>query len=115
MDIGVARSFAGMDRAFSNWSPMSILKPVPIIPQTVKNLCPICGQTTYSRGGIHPQCAVQQADAPRNARIRAEKKKKESEVTTVKPRQRSWSKKCPSCGIQVHVRLGTCACGHSFS
>ena len=81
---------------------MSILKPVPVIPQRVKILCPICGEATYSRDGIHPQCALQQADEPRNLRIRAERKK---EVKVEAPRQRSWSKKCPKCGIQVHVRL----------
>ena len=92
---------------------MSILKPVPIVPEPVRNRCPICGETSYSRGGIHPQCALQQADAPRNARIRAERKKKEAKPAV--PRQRSWSKKCPQCGIQVHVRLGACGCGHKFA
>jgi len=92
---------------------MSILKPVPIVPQRVTRLCPICGEASYSRGGIHPQCALQQADAPRNARIRAERKKKEAKAT--KPRKRSWNKKCPKCGIQVHVRLANCGCGFKFA
>ena len=90
---------------------MSILKPVPIVPQRVTNLCPICGEASYSRDGIHPQCALQQADEPRNLRIRAAKK---AEVKSVKPRQRSWNKKCPKCGIQVHVRVNKCGCGHTF-
>ena len=27
--------------------------------------CPVCHEEVYSRGGIHPQCAVRQADPPR--------------------------------------------------
>ena len=90
---------------------MSILKPVPIVPQPVKNLCPICGKASYSRDGIHPQCALQRADEPRNVKNRAARKK---DVKVETSRQRLWSKKCPSCGIQVHVRLLECGCGHQF-
>jgi endogenous inhibitor of DNA gyrase (YacG/DUF329 family) len=101
-----------MDRAFSTLgAPVSILKPVPIVPQIVKNLCPICGKASYSRDGIHPQCALQRADEPRNVKNRAAKKK---EVKIQTPQQRLWSKKCPECGIQVHVRLLECSCGHQF-
>ena len=64
---------------------MSILKPVPIVPQPTKNLCPICGKASYSRDGIHPQCALQRADEPRNLKNRAAKKK-EAKVQT--PQQR---------------------------
>jgi hypothetical protein len=55
---------------------MSIIKPVPIVPELRKNICPICGKASYSRGGIHPQCAVAQADEPRSVRIRLARKKK---------------------------------------
>lgn len=27
--------------------------------------CPVCQAPVYSRAGIHPQCAVRQADPPR--------------------------------------------------
>ncbi len=27
-------------------------------------LCPVCKRAVYSRGGIHPQCAVAQAERP---------------------------------------------------
>jgi endogenous inhibitor of DNA gyrase (YacG/DUF329 family) len=90
---------------------VSILKPVPILPETVRKLCPICGKASYSRGGIHPQCALLQADAPRNARLRTARKK-EPKVAT--PQQRKWSKTCPECGVQVHARLLACSCGHQF-
>lgn len=53
---------------------MSITKFVPEVPQPVKVPCPICGQVSYSRGGIHPQCAVQQADEPRALRLRVARK-----------------------------------------
>jgi hypothetical protein len=42
----------------------------PSIPMT----CPICGHSSYSPDGIHPQCAVTQADAPRQAQLLAAKK-----------------------------------------
>ena len=53
---------------------MSLSKPLPLKPQRVQPLCPVCGKASYSRGGIHPQCAVQQADEPRNVRLRLERK-----------------------------------------
>ena len=36
-------------------------------PQPASNRvrCPVCHQEVYSRAGIHPQCAVKQADPPR--------------------------------------------------
>ena len=90
---------------------MHTLKPVPIFPQPVRNLCPICGAASYSRDGIHPQCAVQQADEPRNVRLRLKKKLK---AKTERQGQRSWEKKCPKCSRQVHVRRGKCDCGYVF-
>ena len=41
---------------------MHVLKPVPIFPLLPQKLCPICGVASYSRDGIHPQCALLQAD-----------------------------------------------------
>ena len=36
-------------------------------PEPVSNRvrCPVCHEAVYSRAGIHPQCAVRQADPPR--------------------------------------------------
>jgi hypothetical protein len=35
----------------------------------------VCGKRSYSLHGIHPQCAVQQADAPRQKKLAEEKRK----------------------------------------
>jgi hypothetical protein len=54
---------------------MNYQKPAPIYFVTPKGVkCPVCGMVSYSMGGIHPQCAVKQADAPRLARLVAEKR-----------------------------------------
>jgi len=36
----------------------------PIIDPHRKR-CPVCNQSVYSLAGIHPQCAVRQADPPK--------------------------------------------------
>jgi predicted nucleic-acid-binding Zn-ribbon protein len=85
-------------------------KPIPRIVETPTAICPVCGERSYSHGGIHPQCAVRRSDAPRQERLRAEKKSK------AQPAQRRlWAKKCPKCGAELHVRKKLCACGHDFT
>jgi hypothetical protein len=34
-------------------------------PVSTRARCPVCQQPVYSQAGIHPQCAVRQADPPR--------------------------------------------------
>lgn len=58
---------------------MNTRKPEPLFVEPVRKICPVCGERTYSAVGIHPQCAVQQADAPRQLLI-AEGKKREREL-----------------------------------
>lgn len=53
---------------------MDNTKPGPLIKAPPRILCPICRQSTYSAGGIHPQCAMVQADAPRQKILHAAKK-----------------------------------------
>lgn len=53
---------------------MSEKKPTPIITEPQSKMCPVCGKRSYSQEGVHPQCAVSQADEPRRIRIVAEKK-----------------------------------------
>jgi hypothetical protein len=35
------------------------------VPIPTRPMCPVCKKAVYSRGGIHPQCAMIQADPPR--------------------------------------------------
>jgi len=89
---------------------MSEKKPTPLIAQPGGKVCPVCGSRTYSQGGIHPQCAVRQADAADTERRKAVEK---LEVAKAKPS--TWrSKSCPKCNKEAHVRRRVCDCGHTF-
>jgi hypothetical protein len=55
---------------------MSEKKPTPIVNERRGRVCPVCGKASYSRDGVHPQCSMLQADAPRKLRLAAEKKAK---------------------------------------
>jgi rRNA maturation endonuclease Nob1 len=90
---------------------MSSEESIVIVPQPPKHLCPICGKPSYSVGGIHPQCAMQQADEPRLVRLRT---KKAADTKVKKPVRQTWKKRCPKCGTHVHARRGVCKCGHEF-
>ena len=85
-------------------------KPTPSIVEASSRTCPVCGKRSYSRGGIHPQCAVHMADVPRMERLCAEKKSKIKES-----QPRAWSKTCPQCRAELHVRQKRCECGHDFA
>lgn len=77
-----------------------------------KKICPVCGQPSYSREGIHPQCAIEQSDAPRQEELAKAKQKAALEKKPA--RQKSWNKKCPKCRNEIHVRRKTCDCGFVF-
>jgi hypothetical protein len=53
---------------------MSDTKPEPLFRAPLRKLCPICGEISYSLCGVHPQCAMEEADAPRMERIRTLRK-----------------------------------------
>ena len=55
----------------------SCKKPAPLYPKVSGAMCPVCGKRSYSLRGIHPQCAVVQADAPRQAALAAAKRELE--------------------------------------
>jgi hypothetical protein len=65
---------------------MSENKAVPVVAQRSK-ICPVCGKASYSKEGVHPQCAVVQADAPRKLRLAAQKVKeaKKKKAAAAKP------------------------------
>ena len=88
-------------------------KPQPLHAVPYRKHCPVCGEVTYSAAGIHPQCAMQQADAKRMQRIKPPSKllkKKMARDADVKP----WQKVCPKCQVAVHIRKSVCECGHTF-
>jgi len=81
--------------------------------------CPVCGTTTYSRGGIHPQCASERQDkvilAKRKATedSQAGENKGNSGAALDQPRKQ-WTKPCPRCKRQLPARRAACECGFSF-
>lgn len=94
---------------------MSSEPSIVIAPPAPKHLCPICGQPSYSLGGVHPQCAIEQADAPRILKLRAKKAIAAAAPKSKKNANAKWSKRCPECGLESHVRRKMCSCGHNFS
>jgi hypothetical protein len=56
-------------------------KPEPLYQMpSLGTICPVCGKKSYSAAGVHPQCSMQLADAPRQAALAAKKKQlKEAE------------------------------------
>ncbi len=94
---------------------MNHKKPTPILDEPNRKTCPVCGKRSYSAGGIHPQCAVQLADAPREQQLKEKKKIEAKKKSVAKKPPQTWSqKKCPKCGVEVHVRKKTCDCGFEF-
>lgn len=85
-------------------------KPVPLYAAPDRKVCPVCGHTSYSPTGIHPQCAMQVSDRIQLARINARK----PVVAAVKPVPRHFEKICPRCRVILHVRCLTCKCGYAY-
>ena len=56
------------------------------LPTQNNRECPVCGKPSYSKNGIHPQCAAVQADLPRIQKI-AEEKKNATNAKKEKPSQ----------------------------
>ena len=93
---------------------MSHKKPTPIIGKHNTKICPVCGKPSYSAGGIHPQCAEKQANA-REQQLKAKKKTEAKKKPVAKKLPQTWNqKKCPECGVEVHVRKKKCDCGFDF-
>lgn len=88
---------------------MSNRTPTPMIAERGKKICPVCGTPSYSAGGVHPQCAVRQADSARQKQQKAKKK-----PAAKKSQQSLWRKRCPKCGTEIHVRKKVCFCGFEF-
>lgn len=103
---------------------MSQKKPPPMYPKPQDKYCPVCGEVSYSREGIHPQCAQTQADQQRMSRQKARlnntkaghstKTARGENKSTKSSSLKAWHKRCPKCGAQVHIRKAGCPCGHTF-
>jgi hypothetical protein len=93
-------------------SAMSSEKSVVIKPPEPKHICPVCQKPAYSLGGIHPQCALEQADAPRLVKLRAARA---AEQKIQKPARQPWQKQCPKCGAASRGNRKVCSCGHHFA
>jgi hypothetical protein len=97
---------------------MSEKSPDPFLfgPVKPRRLCPVCGMVSYSAAGMHPQCAEEQADAPRVARLKKSKKAARPKAAVANPDAISpWHKRCPKCRAEVHVRKQACDCGYRFA
>lgn len=94
---------------------MNHKKPKPPLLEsngTARRYCPVCGTRSYSRTGIHPQCAQVEADRSRVERLKAAKA-----AGTDKPvitELGTWQKRCARCRTVVHIRKQVCECGFAF-
>jgi RNA polymerase subunit RPABC4/transcription elongation factor Spt4 len=94
---------------------MSEKKPIPSVIEPNSKKCPICGKASYSQGGIHPQCAMAQADGPRRMKLAADKKALAHEKAEAdRGKLRTWEKSCPKCKTRMPANRPTCPCGHHF-
>ena len=91
---------------------MAHKKPEPVIERRTRPLCPVCGETSYSLAGIHPQCVMRQADAKRLGRLKQEPQEgvTQDPASLAKP----WQKVCPKCRTLQHVRKKVCDCGYAL-
>ncbi|WP_145371763.1 hypothetical protein [Maioricimonas rarisocia] len=94
---------------------MSNRKPEPLFFRETHEACPVCGEVSYSASGIHPQCAVRQADQRRMEQIRLAAAAEVQEAPASSVPTASWQRVCPKCRQRQHVRKKVCACGHVLS
>jgi hypothetical protein len=94
-------------------------RPQPLFSAVVTKgaACPVCGFTSYSRNGIHPQCARRHEDEKRMARLKSRQSRdSKSGVAPLLPQNvlKPCHKRCPQCRNQVHARKSRCGCGYNF-
>lgn len=98
---------------------MSSKKPEPLVSGRKHDRCPVCGEVSYSRAGVHPQCAVRQADEKRITQLKRERielAEAVAENSMQKPASspKPWQRLCPNCKTVGHVRQKSCTCGFTF-
>lgn len=94
---------------------MNHKKPKPPLLQaggTPARYCPVCGARSYSRTGIHPQCAQSEADRPRVERLKAAKSAGQDKPVVAE--LGTWQRRCGRCRAVVHIRKQVCDCGYAF-
>lgn len=89
-------------------------KPEPLYESPPRKRCPVCGEITYSSAGIHPQCAVHQADSKRMAKVKSAAATAPKTTSTDASKLSPWQTTCPKCKAVVHVRKKVCECGHTL-
>jgi len=89
--------------------PIVNQKPEPLFASVPRAVCPVCGTASYSRSGIHPQCAMAASDQVQSARIEA---RNLAQPKTAAAKLKHYEKRCPKCKTIQHVRRRTCECGH---
>jgi hypothetical protein len=95
---------------------MSGKKPTPVISDLNAKKCPVCGQRSYSWAGIHPQCAMVLADAPRKLGLAAQRKAAaQTKAKIHNVTLAFWEKICPRCRARLPARKPVCVCGHRFT
>ena len=52
-------------RPYRKWGASLVDKKHYHFPVEARPVCPVCHKSVYSRGGIHPQCAMIQSEPPR--------------------------------------------------
>ena len=92
---------------------MHAKRPLPLFESKPRPLCPVCGQATYSRAGIHPQCAQDRADRERMEIVKSKRNANPQEAAST-GEIKSWHKRCPKCRAEVHMRCASCDCGFQF-
>jgi rubrerythrin len=93
---------------------MSSKKPIPLFERQPPKRCPVCGETSYSPAGIHPQCSMRREDEKRMSRVKHIKRESDGSVATTHDMS-AWQKVCPSCHAVQHAKKKECDCGHTFA
>ena len=59
---------------------MSEKKPEPMYFPPVRKSCPVCGKTSYSLFGEHPQCSISRADIALRAKRKQRNERKRQQL-----------------------------------
>lgn len=86
-------------------------RPQPLYGSPSRPICPVCGHTSYSSAGIHPQCSMHASDQVQANRV---KRQNLAKAESGEKSPGKFEKQCPKCQKIHHIRKHDCDCGHSF-